>query len=159
MPVTALFHKAVRKVWFSNIILRWISIHLKSIIRSISLLTTIALINRGNLSICLEPNTQYPIPNTQYPIPNTQWYVKAKGKHSRNQTYADTITQCCLMIKSLFRLSFRMITGFVQSVIKTLWIPLHWTTQQFADGKSILILQSAIKKAKMDFTHSFIAQV
>ena len=63
-----------------------------------------ALINRGNLSIWFDPKTQ--------------WYAQPKGKHGRNQTYSDTAIQCCLMIKSLFRLSLRMVTGFVQSLIK-----------------------------------------
>ena len=50
--------------------------------------------------------------------PKPQWYAHPKGKHGRNQTYSDTAIQCCLMIKSLFRLSLRMVTGFVQSLIK-----------------------------------------
>ena len=62
-----------------------------------------ALINRGNLSIWFDPKTQ--------------WYAQPKGKHGRNQTYSDTAIQCCLMIKSLFHLSLRMVTGFVQSLI------------------------------------------
>jgi hypothetical protein len=39
--------------------------------------------------------------------------------------------QCCLMIKSLFRLSLRMVTGFVQSLIKLCglnWIAPDYTT-------------------------------
>ena len=51
-----------------------------------------ALINRGNLTIWFDPETQ--------------WYAKSKGKQGRNQTYFDTAIQCCLMIKSLFRLPF-----------------------------------------------------
>ncbi len=47
-----------------------------------------------------------------------------KGKQGRNQTYSDAAIQCCLMIKSLFRLSLRMVTGFVQSLIKHLRIKL-----------------------------------
>ena len=58
-----------------------------------------ALIKRGNIS-------------------KTQWYAQPQGKHGRNQTYSDTAIQCCLMIKSLFRLSLRMVTGFAQSLIK-----------------------------------------
>ena len=58
-----------------------------------------ALINRGNISIWFDPKTQ--------------WYAQPKGKHGRNQTYSDAAIQCCLMIKSLFRLSLRMVTGFV----------------------------------------------
>ena len=63
-----------------------------------------ALINRGNISIWLDPKTQ--------------WYAQSQGKQGRNQTYSDTAIQCCLMIKLLFRLSLRMVTGFVQSLIK-----------------------------------------
>lgn len=62
-----------------------------------------ALINRCNISIWFDPTTQ--------------WYAQPQGKHGRNQTYSDTAIQCCLMIKSLFRLSLRMVTGFVQSLI------------------------------------------
>src|SRR5428012_5047 len=61
-----------------------------------------ALIKRGNISIWFDPKTQ--------------WYAQPQGKHGRNQTYSDTAIQCCLMIKSLFRLSLRMVTGFVQSL-------------------------------------------
>ena len=63
-----------------------------------------ALINRGNISIWFDPKTQ--------------WYAQSQGKQGRNQIYSDTAIQCCLMIKSLFRLSLRMVTGFVQSLIK-----------------------------------------
>lgn len=63
-----------------------------------------ALINRGNIAIWFDPNTQ--------------WYEQPHGKQGRNQTYSDTAIQCCLMIKSLFRLSLRMVTGFVQSLIQ-----------------------------------------
>jgi IS5 family transposase len=52
-----------------------------------------------------------------------------KGKHGRNQTYSDTAIQCCLMIKSLFRLSLRMVTGFVQSLIKL--CGLDWTAPDY----------------------------
>jgi len=63
-----------------------------------------ALINRGNLTIWFDPNTR--------------WYSDLHGKQGRNQTYSDTAIQCCLMIKSLFRLTLRMVTGFVRSLIK-----------------------------------------
>src|SRR5690606_26198082 len=62
-----------------------------------------ALINRGNISIWFDPKTQ--------------WYAQSQGKQGRNQTYSDTAIQCCLMIKLLFRLSLRMVTGFVQSLV------------------------------------------
>ena len=63
-----------------------------------------ALVNRGNILIWFDPTTQ--------------WYAQPKGEHGRNQTYSDAAIQCCLMIKSLFRLTLRMVTGFVQSLIK-----------------------------------------
>jgi len=75
-----------------------------------------ALINRGNLSIWFDPKTQ--------------WYAQPKGKHGRNQTYSDTAIQCCLMIKFLFRLSLRMVTGFVESLIKL--CGLDWTAPDYS---------------------------
>ncbi len=65
-----------------------------------------ALINRGNIAIWFDPKTH--------------WYAQSQGKQGRNKTYSNTAIQCCLMIKSLFRLSLSMVTGFVQSLIK-LW--------------------------------------
>jgi len=75
-----------------------------------------ALIKRGNISIWFDPKTQ--------------WYAQPQGKHGRNQTYSDTAIQCCLMIKSLFRLSLRMVTGFVQSLIKL--CGLNWTAPDYS---------------------------
>ena len=75
-----------------------------------------ALINRGNLSIWFAPNTQR--------------YTQSKGKHGRNHTYSDTAIQCCLMIKSRFRLSLRMVTGFVQSLIQL--SGLNWTAPDYS---------------------------
>jgi hypothetical protein len=60
--------------------------------------------NRGNISILFDPTTQ--------------WYAQKKAKQGRNQTYSIAAIQCCLMIKSLFRLSLHMVTGFMQSLIK-----------------------------------------
>ncbi|MEG1709794.1 MAG: IS5 family transposase [Acinetobacter sp.] len=74
-----------------------------------------ALIHRGNISIWFDPATQ--------------WYATSKGKQGRNQIYSDTAIQCCLMIKSLFRLSLRMVTGFVQSLIKL--CGLDWTAPDY----------------------------
>ncbi len=59
------------------------------------------------------------------------------------------------MIKSLFRLSLRMVTGFVQGLIKL--CGLDWTAPNisdiriplFVEDKSILILRLTIKKAVM----------
>ncbi|WP_180128713.1 MULTISPECIES: IS5 family transposase [unclassified Acinetobacter] len=76
-----------------------------------------ALINRGNIAIWFDPKTQ--------------WYAQSQGKHERNQTYSDTAIQCCLMIKSLFKLSLRIVKGFVQSLIKLCgldWIAPDYST-------------------------------
>jgi Transposase DDE domain len=76
-----------------------------------------ALINRGNISIWFDPTTQ--------------WYAQLKGKQRRNPTYSDATIQCYLMMKSLFRLSLRMVTGFVQSLIKLCgldWIAPDYST-------------------------------
>ncbi|WP_158650436.1 IS5 family transposase, partial [Acinetobacter indicus] len=75
-----------------------------------------ALINRGNIAIWFDPTTQ--------------WYALSKGKQGRNKTYSDAAIQCCLMIKSLFRLSLRMVTGFVQSLIKL--CGLNWTAPDYS---------------------------
>lgn len=75
-----------------------------------------AFINRGNLTVWFDSETQ--------------WYAYLKGKHGRNQTYSDTCIQCCLMIKSLFRFSLRMVTGFVQSLIKL--YGLDWTAPDYS---------------------------
>ena len=75
-----------------------------------------ALINRGNISIWFDPTTH--------------WYAQPQGKHGRNQTYSDAAIQCCLMIKSLFRLSLRMVTGFVQSLIHL--CRLDWTAPDYS---------------------------
>lgn len=75
-----------------------------------------ALINRGNISIWFDENTQ--------------WYAPPQCKQGRDQTYSDTAIQCCLMIKSLFRLSLRMVKGFVQSLIKL--CGLNWTAPDYS---------------------------
>jgi len=61
--------------------------------------------------------------------PATQWYAPSKDKQGRNQPYSDSAIQCYLMIKSLFRLSLRMVTGFVQSLIKL--CGLNWTAPDY----------------------------
>jgi hypothetical protein len=76
----------------------------------------LALINHGNIAIWFDPNTQ--------------WYAQPHGKQGRNQTYSDTVIQCCLMIKSLFHLSLCMVTDFVQSLIKLLG--LDWTAPDYS---------------------------
>ena len=75
-----------------------------------------ALINRGNITIWFDPTTQ--------------WYAQPQGRHGRNRTYSDTAIQCCLMIKSLFRLSLQMVTGFVQSLIQL--SGLSWTAPDYS---------------------------
>lgn len=75
-----------------------------------------ALVNRGNITIWFDPKTQ--------------WYAHSKAKQGRNQTYSDSAIQCCLMIKSLFRLSLRMVTGFVQSLIQL--SGLSWTAPDYS---------------------------
>ena len=102
-----------------------------------------ALINHGNLTIWFDPETQ--------------WYAQPQGKHGRNQTYSDTAIQCCLMIKSLFRLSLRMVTGFVQSLIHL--CRLDWTPPDIppsAEDKSILIFKLAMRRVAMDCIYSSI---
>ncbi len=74
-----------------------------------------ALINRGNICIWFDPKTQ--------------WYGQSQGKQGRNQIYSNIAIQCCLMIKSLFRLSLRMVIGFVQSLIKI--CVLNWTAPDY----------------------------
>ena len=69
------------------------------------------LINRGNIFIWFDSATQ--------------WYAPSIGKQGRNHTYSDAAIQCCLMSKSFFRLSLRMVTGFIRSLIKL--SGLNWT--------------------------------
>ena len=69
------------------------------------------------------------------------------------------------MIKSLFRLSLRMVTGFLQSLIKL--CGLDWTapnisdirTPRFVEDNSILILRLAAKKVAMGCIYSWIPLV
>lgn len=75
-----------------------------------------ALTRRGNITIWFDAKTQ--------------WYAESNAKPGRNQTYSETAIQCCLMIKSLFRLSLRMVTGFVQSLIKL--YGLDWTAPDYS---------------------------
>jgi hypothetical protein len=53
-------HKPSLDSLFNNIISEWISLHLKSIVQRIGLLTTDPshLINRGNISIWFDPKTR-----------------------------------------------------------------------------------------------------
>lgn len=74
-----------------------------------------ALINRGNICIWFDEKTQC--------------YAQSQRKQGQNQTYLDTAIQCCLMIKSLFRLSLRVVTGFEQSLISS--VGLDWTAPDY----------------------------
>ncbi len=51
-------------------------------------------------------------------------------KQGRIQTYSDTAIQCFLMIRSLFRLSLRMVTDFVLSLIRL--CGLDWTAPDYS---------------------------
>ena len=75
-----------------------------------------ALINHGNLTIWFDPNTQ--------------WYAKKNGKQGLSPTDSDAAIQCCLRIKSLFRLTLCMVTGFVRSLIKL--SDLDWTVPDYS---------------------------
>lgn len=57
-------------------------------------------------------------------------YAESNAKEGQNQTYSDAAIQCCLIIKSLLRLSLRMVTGFVQSLIKL--SGLNWTAPDYS---------------------------
>ena len=46
------------------------------------------------------------------------WIAPPQGKHGRNQIYSDTAIQCCLMLKVMFQLPLRQVTGFVESLMK-----------------------------------------
>ena len=104
--------------------------------------------SRGNIAIWFDPATQ--------------WYAPSKGKQGRNQTYSEAAIQCCLMIKSLFRLSLRMVTGLVQSLIKLCglnWIAPDYSTlcrrqkhidiaisyQKSSDGLHLLVDSTGMK--------------
>ncbi len=76
-----------------------------------------ALVNRGNLSIWFDPKKRNGTLN-----PKVKW--------SKIKLLSDTAFQCCLMIKSLFRLSLRMVTGFVQSLIHL--GRLDWTAPDYS---------------------------
>ena len=111
----ALLHKPVRKDVFSPIILRWISLHLKSIVQPIIFLQSSFDESRKSLDLVW----------SQYSMVCT-----SKSKQGRNHTYSDTAIQCCLMMKVLFHLTLRMVTGFVQSLIRLCW--LAWTAPDYS---------------------------
>ena len=62
-----------------------------------------ALINRGNLTFWIDPNTK--------------WHADPNGKSGRNHTFSDIAIQTCLTIKVLFNLPLRQTQGFMQSII------------------------------------------
>ncbi|MGK7044017.1 transposase [Acinetobacter baumannii] len=76
-----------------------------------------ALINRGNIAIWFDPATQ--------------WYAPSKRQ---TRTKSNLLRRSYPMLpndKSLFRLSLRMVTGFVQSLIHLCglnWIAPDYTT-------------------------------
>jgi hypothetical protein len=51
-----------------------------------------ALINRVNITIWFDSNTQ--------------WYTQSTRKQGRNQTYSDTAIQCCFNDQSLISFNF-----------------------------------------------------
>ena len=62
-----------------------------------------ALINRGNLTFWIDPNTK--------------WHADPNGKSGRDHTFSDIAIQTCLTIKVLFNLPLRQTQGFMQSII------------------------------------------
>ena len=71
------------------------------------------LIKRGNISTWFDPQTK--------------WYAQPQAKHGRNQTYSDTAIQCCLMIKSIFRLFFAYGHRLCAKPNSTQWVKLDST--------------------------------
>lgn len=55
---TLLLYKSISKDWLSNIIFRWIKLHLKSTVQAIALLIAELLVNQRKLSIWFDSNTQ-----------------------------------------------------------------------------------------------------
>ncbi len=105
-----------------------------------------ALINRGNISIWFDTQTQL--------------YAQPQAKHGRNQTYSDTVIQCCLMIKALFRLSLCMVTGFVQSLVKL--CGLDWTAPDYSTlcrRQKYIDIAIRYQKSSDGFTCSWTLQV
>ncbi len=92
------------KAYSSNIILKWVSLHLKFIAQPIGLHITELWLNRGNISL----------PSGFTWLLNGMPIQKA-NKDEIKLTLILAI-QCCLMIKSLFWLSLRMVTGFLFKV-------------------------------------------
>lgn len=112
----ALLHKPIHNCLFNNIISKWISLHPKSIVQRI-----------GHPTSRFYQSWQF---NNLVWFWDSQWYAYPKGKDGRNQNHSDIAIQCCLMIKSLFRLSLCMVTGFVQSLIKL--YGLDWTAPNYS---------------------------
>lgn len=55
-----------------------------------------------------------------------KWYsLERMGKPGRPDVYSDEAIRCGLMIKAVFRIAFRFLQGFVQSLIKILRLPLR----------------------------------
>ena len=46
------------------------------------------------------------------------WLAPASGKRGRGGKYSDAVIQFCLMVKNLFGLALRQVTGMVASLFK-----------------------------------------
>ncbi len=56
--------------------------------------------------------------------------MPSQGKHGRNQLYSDAAIQCYLMLKVLFQLRLRQVTGFVESLIEI--TGLSWSAPDYS---------------------------
>jgi hypothetical protein len=75
-----------------------------------------ALKRRGSLTILFDPEMS--------------WYGAPTGRRGRQQTYSDTAIQTCLTMKVLFGMALRQTTGFVESLLRLLW--LGWSVPDFS---------------------------
>ena len=58
------------------------------------------------------------------------WGAAPSGKPGRQQAHSDAAIQACLTIKVLFDLPLRQATGFVESLLKLIW--LNWPVPDFS---------------------------
>lgn len=71
------------------------------------------LINRGNLTLWFDEEAI------------RGWYATAKsGRNGHPFVYSQLAVQCCLMIRSLFRLPLRATQGFMEGVVELVDLPL-----------------------------------
>lgn len=75
-----------------------------------------ALVNRGNLFIWFDSKMQ--------------WQADKTGKRGRPQYYSDAAIQFCFMIKVLFQLPLRQVSGFIKSLL--IMAKLDWETPNFS---------------------------